>query len=179
EQAVEAAQRAVDGYDKTIEGMSRSVELAERHLDTLNKRLGEAQDNFDRYANAQIAGFGAMDDAIFDNEMAQKRLQLALKQAGADDMATTEDALSRIQGQMDDMAAKRESLRLGGAGSEILSVYDRELGALAGQRADKLTGPTTEIERMNKALEDLQNRAEIMDLERALKFDPLNRQLDQ
>src|SRR5690606_24311013 len=48
-----------------------------------------------------------------------------------------------------------------------------------GQRADKLTGPTTEIERMTKALEDLQNRAEIMDLERALKFDPLNRQLDQ
>ena len=179
EQAVEAAQRAVDGYDKTIERMSRSVELAERRLDALNDRLSEAQENFDRYANAQIAGLGAVDDAIFDNEMAQKRLQLALKKAGADDMSTTEDALSRIQGQMDDMSAKREALRLGGAGAEILSVYDQNLNELAGQRRDKMTGPTTEIERMNKALEDLQDRAEIMDLERALKFDPLNRQLDQ
>lgn len=179
EEAVAAAQRVVDGYDKTIEKMSRSVEMAERGLDRMNKRLDEAKKNFDRYSNAQIAGLGAVDDAIFENEMAQKRLQLALKKAGADDMATTEDALSRIQGQMDDMAAKRESLRLGGAGSEILDVYDQQLRALEGQRTDKMTGPTTEIERLNKALEDLQKTAETMDLERSLKFDPLNRQLDK
>ena len=179
QQVVDRAQRSVDAYDRTIEAMSRTVEMAERELDGLNRRLSEAQENFDRYANAQIAGLGAVDDAIFANELAQKRLQLALKKAGAEDMATTEDALSRIQGQMDDMAAKREALRLGGAGSEILSVYDQQLGGLAAQRTATMTGPTTEIQRMTEALEELQNQAEIMDLERALKFDPLNRQLDK
>lgn len=179
ERAVDAAQAAVDAYDKTIEQMSRSVELAERRLDVLNKGLDKARDSYDRYANATISGMGAVDDAMFANEMAQKRLQLAMKNAGADDLGKTEDALARIQGQMDDMRATRESLRLGGAGSEILSVYDSQLSGLSQEREGLSTGPSSEIQRMQEELDKLQQQAEKMDLERALKFDPLTRQIEQ
>lgn len=179
ERAVDAAQAAVDAYDKTIEKMSRSVELAERRLDVLNKGLDKARDSYDRYANATISGMGAVDDAMFANEMAQKRLQLAMKNAGADDLGKTEDALARIQGQMDDMRATRESLRLGGAGSEILSVYDSQLSGLGQDREGLMTGPSSEIQRMQEELDKLQQQAEKMDLERALKFDPLTRQIEQ
>lgn len=179
ERAVDAAQAAVDAYDKTIEQMSRSVELAERRLDALNKGLDKARDSYDRYANATISGMGAVDDAMFANEMAQKRLQLAMKNAGADDLGKTEDALARIQGQMDDMRATRESLRLGGAGSEILSVYDSQLSGLGQEREGLMTGPSSEIQRMQEELDNLQQQAEKMDLERSLKFDPLTRQIEQ
>lgn len=179
EQVVARAQRAVDAYDRTLEGMNRSLEMSQRRLDAVQESLDAAQKQYDHFANANIAGLSEMEDQIFANEMAQKRLQLAMANAGADDLEATSDTLAKIAGQIDDLSASRNDLRLAGAGSDILGVYDSQIAGLRGQSQDLMTPAADSIAGMSAELEKLQKQAEVMELEKALQFDPLTRQIEQ
>lgn len=179
QQVVDGAQRAIDGYDRTIERMNRSLTMAQRRLDAVQSSLDAAQKRYDYFATANIAGLSQMEDQLFANEMAQKRLQLAMADAGADSLDKTSDILAKIAGQLDDLSASRNDLRLAGAGSDILGVYDAQIAGLRGQQQGLMDPASDSIASMADELEKLQQRAERMELEKALQFDPLTRQIEQ
>ncbi|QAY16664.1 tape measure protein [Gordonia phage FelixAlejandro] len=175
----------VEAYDSAIEQMNSALEVTKAIQSDVNRALDGAKARFDRYSNAQIKGTRAAEDAIFDNEMAQKRLQLQIakmeEEAGTVDSVT--DSYSKLQGEIESLTAKQTELRKAGAGSDVLGTYDKMIADLKSQQSGLMTGgtdsPAGKIAALNTSLQALQKQADIMDLEKSLKFDSLNRKIEQ
>lgn len=184
EAKVKSVDAAVKRYDKTIKEMNKSLEVTKAVQASVGDALDSAKARYDRFSNAQIKGYSAAEDAIFANEMAQKRLQLQIKrmEAASGSVDSVTDSYSKLQGQIELLQGKQAELRAGGAGSDILGPYDdmigklkSEQGALSGAGA----GPAGAIAALTTQLDALQRQAEMMDLEKALKFDSLNRNIEK
>lgn len=195
ELVVERAQEAVDAHEKSIAAMEKGVERADKAIKGMNKTLDslkaaaesvenalqKAQEQLDYYSNAPIQGMRAMSDAIFENELAQKKLRLEimkLEEAGqsVDDLA---DRFSNLQGEIEKLSGEREGLRQKGAGSDILGVYDKMIADLEAQQGATASDALSPIAEAQKELERLQKEGEKLDLENALKFDPLTHQIER
>ncbi|QOP65352.1 tape measure protein [Gordonia phage Diabla] len=185
EQKLKGIKAGVEAYDEAIEQMNSSLEVTKKIQSDVSAALDGAKARFDRYANAQISGTRAAEDALFDNEMAQKRLQLQIakmeEESGTVDSVT--DSYSKLQGEIESLTAKQTELRRAGAGSDVLGTYDKMIADLKSQQSGLMTGgadsPAGKIAALNTSLQALQKQAEIMDLEKALKFDSLNRKIEQ
>ncbi|UTN91185.1 tape measure protein [Gordonia phage PokyPuppy] len=185
EQKLKGIKAGVEAYDAAIEQMNSSLEVTKKIQSDVSTALDGAKARFDRYANAQISGTRAAEDALFDNEMAQKRLQLQIakmeEESGTVDSVT--DSYSKLQGEIESLTAKQTELRKAGAGSDVLGTYDKMIADLKSQQSGLMTGgadsPAGKIAALNTSLQALQKQAEIMDLEKALKFDSLNRKIEQ
>lgn len=192
---IDTVNRAVENQKGVVTQWQDRIKLADKDIESLNKRLAELQKVVDRtsealsaaksqleeFSNAQITGTRAASDAIFENEMAQKRLRLEimrLEETGGaiDDIR---DKYQRLQGDIETLTGRREELRAGGAGSDILATYDKMIADLRKQQGNLAQGGTDKISKAQDALKKLQDQAEKMDLENSLKFDPLNRQIER
>ncbi|URG17392.1 tape measure protein [Rhodococcus phage Mbo2] len=181
EAVIDSYQDQIDAADKAIDGMRDGLDALQDVADSVSKALDAAKDSLDRYSNAQITGTRAASDAVFENEQAQKRLRLEImrmEEAGQTIEDVT-DKYAKLQGQIESLSAERDTLRLAGAGSDILGTYDSMIADLKAQQGAVATDNLAPIEAAQKALEDLEKRGEKLELENSLKFDPLNRQLDQ
>ncbi|AKC02944.1 tail length tape measure protein [Gordonia phage GordDuk1] len=178
---VDGLKQKLDAADKAIAKVQRSMDQAQKVADAFGKALEFAQSRLDFYANAPIKGMRAMSDAIFENEMAQKRLQLQMMQleeaGGSIDDIT--DKYARLQGQIETLSGERAELQQKGAGSDILATYDKMIADLKKQQGEALTGPAAEVEALNKSLDELKRKGEMLDLQNSLQFDPLTRQIQQ
>lgn len=198
---LDALQNKLDEMAPTIRAQEQVVAGWQTKLDAANSALKEQNDILDRlretaagyedaiskanqtisdFSSAPLVGMGAMEDQIWANEMAQKKLRLEMlkmDEAGRtyDDIKSKIDSLN---GDIEKLRATQSDLRAAGAGSDILSFYDDEIKKIESQKGalEKQAAPYAEL---GKALDDLQRKAEIMDLEKALKFDPLTRQIDK
>ncbi|QAY03987.1 tail length tape measure protein [Gordonia phage Sombrero] len=185
EAQLKSIKAGVEAYDSAIEQMNSALEVTKAIQSDVNRALDGAKARFDRYSNAQIKGTRAAEDAIFDNEMAQKRLQLQIakmeEEAGTVDSVT--DSYSKLQGEIESLTAKQTELRKAGAGSDVLGTYDKMIADLKSQQSGLMTGgtdsPAGKIAALNTSLQALQKQADIMDLEKSLKFDSLNRKIEQ
>lgn len=192
---IDTVNRAVENQKGVVTQWQDRIKLADKDIESLNKRLAELQKVVDRtsealsaaksqleeFSNAQVTGTRAASDAIFENEMAQKRLRLEimrLEETGGaiDDIR---DKYQRLQGDIETLTGRREELRAGGAGSDILATYDKMIADLRKQQGNLAQGGTDKISKAQDALKKLQDQAEKMDLENSLKFDPLNRQIER
>lgn len=174
--ALERANAALDRQQKKLD------ELTKVH-DGLSERLSEAQTKMSEYANAPLKGMGEMEDAIFANEMAQKRLQLQIAKLGdSDEYKKAADQVALLQGEIETLTGRRAELYAKGAGSDILGPLDDQINALRDQQKAVDTGSSDAISKA-KALQDelkkLQDRATILDLEKSLKFDELTRTIEK
>ena len=169
---------AVKNADKGLDMMNDTLSMLRDNAEVWSNALDKAQAKLDNYGSAPIKGMRAMEDQIFANEQAQKRLQLALLDMDASGVESATDSLARMQGAVEDMQGQRNELRMAGAGSDITGFYDSQIDALRAQQeaTQKNLGP---IEAMNKELERLKLSADRMDLEKSLKFDGLTRQIEQ
>ncbi|QSL99670.1 tape measure protein [Gordonia phage Austin] len=175
----------VDQYDKALEKLNSELNVTKSIQEDVGRALDGAKARYDRYANAQIAGMGAAEDAAFANEQAQKRLQLQIakmeQESGTIDSVS--DSYSKLQGQIETLTAKQTDLRNAGAGSDILGTYDKMIADLKKQQSGLMSGgadsPAGKIAALNTQLQKLQNQANVMDLEKSLKFDSLNRNIDK
>lgn len=153
---------------------------------TLRTELDNSLGRLNDLTQTPIEGMRAMSDAIFENEMAQKRLRLEILRM-EDAQGTVEDLRDRmaaLSGDIEMLRGRREDLRLAGAGSDVLAVYDQQISAIEAERealmrASAEGGGQSEIERLRAELANLQREGEILDLEESLKFDPLLRQIEQ
>ncbi len=179
---------------KVVDQWTASVKAANDALDAANVRLDELKDAastagdalsdaksvLDDLYNTPIEGMTAADDAIFDNEMAIKKLRLEmlkLKQAGesAEDLS---DRMARLNGEMEGLRGREKELVHAGAGSDILGPVRDRIQALEAQRKS-ISNMTNPLDELQKQLDELQAKGEILDLEKAIKFDPLTRQIDK
>lgn len=166
--------------DRAVESSRRTLDAYERQLDAVNRQMDAAEEALDRWSNMGITGMRAMEDEIFANEMAQKRLRLAimdLEDAGGS-VDNLRDRFARLNGEIELMRGERQDLYLAGAGSDILSVYDAQIAALEEQR-DSIGGAADEINEMAKELERLERIGQRLDLEKSITFDPQLRQIQQ
>ena len=185
---VAAQQQTVDTWETSLNGANKALEEQERNLTRLQNAADLARDSLDaaeqtmqRLADTQLAGYGAVEDALFENEMAQKRLRLEIeKMGGSDAIQRTRDEMALLQGAIERLQATSTDLRLAGAGSEITGPIQEQIKAMQEARANMGAGANDAgVIEMQKQLDELQHQAEIMDLEKSLQFDPLQRQIDK
>ena len=182
---LKAIQDGVKAYDAALEKMNSELETTKAIQDMVSQSLDSAKERYDRFANAQIQGTQAAEDAIFSNTMAQKKLQLQIakmeQESGTIDSVT--DSYSKLQGEIETLTAKQTELRKAGAGSDVLGTYDKMIADLKKQQGGLVSGsadsPAAKIAALKTSLEALQKQADIMDLEKSLKFDSLNRNIEK
>ena len=184
--AVEAQEAVVDEWKTQLDAANAALDEQQKILDGLTKTAGETSDALNAakealqgFIDTPIEGELALTDAIRQNQLEQKKLQLEMlkmEQAGEslDDIKTK---YNQINGMIEQLRGEQASLREAGAGSEILGVFDAQIAALEGQRdaLEQNQGPLSE---MSKALDELKLKGEMMDLEKAINFDALHDQIE-
>ena len=186
-QVIAVQQRLVDGLqdkydalDNTLVQHQRILEDLEYQYDAVSSAIDAAKDRIDDLLNTPLTGLTKMEEEIYQNELAQKRLTLAimdLEDAGqsVDDLQSRFAALG---GELESLQGERNSMYLGGAGSDILGVYDEQIDMLKKQRKE-LTGQSSTLSEMQKQLEKLKRTGERLGLQKALTFDDQVRQLEK
>lgn len=174
---LDAQQRVVDGLQKTYDKLRSAA-------DKISEAMSDAQEKLSEYANMGITGQREMSDAIFENEMAQKRLRLEILRL-EEAHGTVDDLRSRmasLRGDIEYLQGRAKDLRAQGAGSDILGPIEAQIAAMEAeykalaQGSEGAAGPISDLE---KQLQELQKQGEILDLEEAIKYDPMIRQIDQ
>jgi TP901 family phage tail tape measure protein len=185
--AYERQGRVVDTWKASLDAANRTLQAQQKILETLRERasalkdqLTTATDELNRLANMPITGMREMGDAIWDNEMAQKRLRLEMLklQQVHGPVDELKRKLAQLQGDIERLSGKREDLRLAGAGSDVLGAYDQQIDQMKrGQKDIMAVAKQTEV--LEDALAKLRLEGEILDLEKSLQFDPLLRQIER
>ena len=174
--ALDRANAALDRQQSKLDNLSKAH-------DALNERLSKAQEKLSEYTNAPIKGLGKMEDAIFANEQAQKKLQLELAKMGdMDEYKKAADQVAELQGEIETLTGRRTELYSKGAGSDILGPIDKQIENLRKQQNESgksADGAVAKAKKLEDELKKLQDRAQIMDLEKSLKFDSLQRAIDK
>jgi TP901 family phage tail tape measure protein len=185
--AVDAQEEVVEAWKARLDDAADHLRELERVLDVLQGRLTSIGDQLDAakqriqdFANTPIAGMRAMEDQIFSNEMAQKRLRLEIlrMEQVTGPIEDVQDRLAKLQAGIELARGTQADLRAAGAGSDITGVYQRQINQLEAQQR-VIVQQGDPIQKLRDQLEALQRQGEILDLEKALQFDPLTRQIDQ
>lgn len=167
------------GAGASVDAMVSSIMKMQGALQLVNIEL-QAQTMLVSRMEADItAQMQPINDEIWKNEQAQKRLRLEilrLEQTGQ-----TIDGLrnkyAKLSGEIEKLRGDRDDLRLAGAGSDVLGVYDEQIRSLEAQR-NAMEGMTSPVDDLQNKLNELQRQGEMMTLERDLRFDPQLRELD-
>jgi len=167
-----AANAELDKQQNLLKGL-QSV------ADDYQQQLQDAQDALSAYANAPLKGEKAMNQAILDNTVAQKRLQLQMM--GIEDVTGPIDdvrnRLAMMQGEIETLRGTQADLRSAGGGSEILGVYDDQIKAIQKQQG-AVTDQVKQYDALSSQLDDLDRKAQRLDLEKYLNFDSVHDQIE-
>lgn len=169
----------LDAANAALDKQQAKLNELQKFADKYQDALQRAQAELDKYANAPIVGMKAMSDAIFENEMQQKKLRLELMKMedAVGPMDKLQSKIEAINGEIEMLRGKQSDLRNAGAGSEILSVYDEQIAKLKDQQV-AINGQLAPMQNLSDQLDELARKGEMLDLENSLKFDPLKRQID-
>lgn len=186
--AVASQQAVVDKWDASLQSANDNLDAQQKKLDQLQKNLDTLQAAYDAhkkamedYANAPIQGMKAMQDQIFANQMAQKKLQLQILQwekanGSIDDM---KNKMASLAGEIEKLKGESTDLRKAGAGSDILGPIDSQIKAMQQQYdAINKTAQNSPVSDLQQQLADLQQQGQILDLQNSINFDPLKKQID-
>lgn len=177
---VDRWQFAVNKINLQLNYQQGILERLQATLQGYQDKLSQAQDALNYYANAPLEGMAAMEERIWRNQRAQTKLNLEIwkmEQAygSLDDIKAKLDS---INGAQELLRGTQASLRAAGAGSEILRGYDKQINKLEDQKT-KYEEQAEALEKLQAELEKLQNQAEHLDLVKAMRFDELQRRIDQ
>ena len=179
-------QSVVDGWKSKLDAANAALDRQQAALqklqdvaDKYQQRLSDAQARLDKFASTPIKGMKAMSDAIFNNEMQQKKLRLEMMKMedAVGPLDKLQGKIDAINGQIEMLSGEQNALRSAGAGSEILKYYDDQIGKLDEQQK-AIQDQAKPLQDMSDALDELARKGEMLDLENSLKFDPLKRQID-
>lgn len=183
---VEKQQTVVDGWKDKLDDANAALDTQQKILDQLKDvagsykdQLDKAQQELDRFANAPIQGMKAMNDAIFDNEMQAKaaRLQLMQMEDALGPLDKLQGKIDGINGELELLQGKQANLRNAGAGSDILSFYDDQINALQDSK-DAIIDQVKPLQDLSDEIDELGRKAEELDLQKSLQFDPLIKQIN-
>lgn len=176
---VDALEDQLNAANRTYEAQQKILDQLENNASDLSEQLSAAQQRLQDYASAPIEGMKAMQDAIFETSMEQKRLQLELMQMeeAVGPLDKLQGRLDAINGQIELLRGEQTNLRNAGAGSEILSQYDEQISLLESQK-DAIQEQVAPLQNLSDQIDELGRKAQMLDLENSLKFDPLKKQID-
>jgi TP901 family phage tail tape measure protein len=175
EQTMQAQEGVVDRLQERLDG-------ARDRLQRLTDAYQRHEDAMQRFADAPIKGMGAFNDKLFDNEMAQKRLQLRMMkwEQTHENVDQLRDRLGLLQGDIEELTGRANDLRMGGAGSNILGPINDQIAALESQAKAVTTAVrNSPVSAMQDQLEQLQAEGSMLQLQYDIKYDPLIRQIEQ
>jgi TP901 family phage tail tape measure protein len=187
--AVQGQQAVVDKWETALDGANAALDAQQDKLDVLKDKLSALEDQYSShkdamqaYASAPIKGMGAMEDQIFANEQAQKKLRLEMlrwEQANGS-IEEVRNTLAMLQGDIEMARGEAAGLRAAGAGSDILGPIEAEIAAMEAQyKATEQAMRDSPVSKMQEELERLGREAEILELEKSLSFDSLIREIDK
>lgn len=169
----------LDAANAVLDVQTQKLNKLEKVANDYQNALSAAQSKLDSFVNAPIKGMKEMEDAIFDNEMQQKKLRLELMkmEEAVGPMDQLQSRIESINGQIELLRGQQTDLRNAGAGSEILSQYDAQIALLEDQQ-DAINAQLAPMQNLSNQIDELGRKAEMLDLENSLKFDPLKKQID-
>lgn len=162
-----------------VDAIIGSIMEMQGALDLVNVELQQQQTLVDGLRDQIDTVMKPYNEAIWQNEMAQKRLRLELlkmEQAGQS-IDGVRDKLSDLKYDIDALRSGRQELELGGAGADILRVYDSEIDSLEKQRA-AIEASGAAAENTKEQLDRLNLEGQILELEKDVKFDPQLHELE-
>lgn len=162
----------------SLEAVRNEISRLESEAQGFERQLAVSKEALDAFATAPLVGMRAMSDAIFGNELAQKslRLEMLRLEDSGQGIDSVNDKMALLAGEIESLRAESIDLRMAGAGSDITGALDAQIQSLEDARSALSTSPVLAL---SDQLEDLQRQGEILDLENALAFDPLLRQIEQ
>lgn len=172
----------LDAANATLKKQSDILQSQQHKLSSLQKQYDSAKTKMSNFANAPIKGMQKMNDAIFKNQMAQKRLQLQIsdweKANGSID--SLNDKLAKTQGQLEALRGQAKELQNAGAGSDVLGPINAQIDALQ-KSADGLkhTIDDSPVAEWQKQMDSLQTAGERLDLINQIKFDPIQHRIEK
>jgi hypothetical protein len=184
-QVVRDYEAALDSLDMQIDAEEQALRGLEDALSSIGDELSAAKDRLNDYASAPIQGTKAFSDAIFNNEMQIKalRLELLKLEDANPEVEDLTEQFNALNGAIEEVRGREKELRLAGAGGDILGPLQQQVKEMEAARnammSGTLEGPTAEMEALRKEIERLEREGERLDLEEALQFDPLRRQIDE
>lgn len=189
EAAVQAQEATVAKWEKQLDSANAALDAQQLKLDGLKDNLSDLQSAYDKantsmqdFASAPIKGMGEYNDKIFENEMAQKKLRLAMMdwedQNG--DIEETRSRLAALAGDIETLQGDAQELRDAGAGSDVLAPITDQIAAMEAQaKATRTAVENSPMKQMEKEMADLQRAGERLDLERSIEFDPQIRAIEE
>lgn len=187
ERAVNRQQAVVDKWAKKLDVANAAVDREQAKLDKLQKKLDSLNAELERHQQAlqnwaemPIKGERKMSDAIFENEIAQKKLRLEMMKIEdvTGPLDKLQNKLATLQGEIEKLRGEQASLRESGAGSEITGEYDKQIKALQDQQT-AIQAQAKPLQDMQDQLDQLARKGEELQLINDITFDPLHRQIDQ
>lgn len=175
---VDAQQATVDKLNNKLDDESTKLQRLQTIQQAASDALDKSKQKLQDYASAPIKGMKAMGDQIFANSILEKKLQLQMLKmedviGPIDKVQSKMDALA---GQIEKLKGEQSALRSGGAGSDILDAYDKQIGVLEGQQG-AIQKSVDNYQKLQDALDAIQHKGRELDLEQSLKFDPLTKQI--
>lgn len=183
---VDSQKAIVDRWKASLDAANSALDKQQQSLDKLRDAASAVQDQLDAakaalqgFVDTPIQGEKAMGDAIFANEMQQKKLRLEMMKMedAVGPLDKLQGKLQTLNGALELVRGEQTSLRQAGAGSEILKGYDDQIKALENQKK-AIDDASLPLQNMKDQLDKLAREGEKLDLENSLKFDPLRRQID-
>lgn len=187
EQAIQRQQNVVDAWQAKLDQANKVLAKQQaimQHLEAVQQkwssRLSHSKDMVDQFANAAIKGMAKYDNAIFKNTEAQNKLQLKLLKM-QDANGSIDDARNKIQNlsaEMNGLQSIEDALQSKGAGSDVTGVYKKRIDGVQKQ-IDKNKEYIDSYDKLSAALDKLQRKGEELNLEKSLKFDKMQREIEQ
>lgn len=170
---------ALDSANAALDVQQKKLEALQKAADALNAALSEHQSKLQNFAQTPIVGMKAMGDAIFANDMAQKKLQLQLLQMEdvVGPLDKVQQKMASLAGDIEKLKGEQSSLRAGGAGSDITGAYDQQISQLQAQQS-AITQSLSPMTDLQNQLDKLQRQGQELNLQQSLQFDPLTKQIN-
>ena len=150
--ALKAADDHIDMMEANLANLQKEYDGLGDAISAANKRIGELVDT-------PIEGMTALGDAIFENELAQNKLNMELLQFEKQGMTldSIRDKYAAMAGEIETLQGTQAELRQAGAGSDILSWYDDQIQGIQDQKK--------EMGGVEKQIVDINSQLDALDLE--------------
>lgn len=194
--ALERSKRAMDGQEAVVKKWDHALKTANKSLDVqkdkldvlqdklagLNDLYAAAEERMGKFADAPLVGMGKMEDGLFANEMAQKKLRLEMLkwESVNGNIDDTKSKLAMLQGSIEGLQGDAQDLRQAGGGSDVLGPVNAEIAKMQAEynSLEKGMGKSP-IPALQKELDKLAKQGEIMELEKSIQFDPMIREINK
>ena len=190
EAAIRRQEAVVDSWKHKLDAANHALDEQQWVLDGLKDKLDQVQSAYDahkasleNYASAPIKGMQEMQNQIFQNELAQKRLRLEMLKWQQENGGSVDDVRNRLAllyGDIEKLKGRANELRMKGAGSDVLGPINDQIAAMEAQAQKLRTAVSNNpVDKLQKQMDELQVKGDIMQLQFDIKYDPMTHAIEQ